>query len=88
MEQVRRQGYSVDCNENEDGVNCIGAPVGIVGHERVAISVSGPTTRFSTNRIPEFAALVVEAARAISAELDQPGHRLPWYYRLNIREDT
>lgn len=72
VEQVRRQGYSVDCNENEDGVNCIGAPVGIVGHERVAISVSGPTTRFSTNRIPEFAALVVEAARAISAELTNP----------------
>jgi len=67
VEQVRRQGYSVDWEENEEGVHCIGAPVWDSGSERVAISVSGPASRFSKNRIPELAPLVVETARAISA---------------------
>ena len=69
VEQVRRQGYSVDWEENEEGVHCVGAPVWDSGSERVAISVSGPASRFSKNRIPELAPLVVETARAISAAL-------------------
>lgn len=69
VEQVRRRGYSVDWEENEEGVCCIGAPFWNSGSERVAISVSGPATRFSTRRIPELAALVVETGRAISAAL-------------------
>ena len=69
VEQVRKQGYAVDYKENEDGVNCIGAPVGIFGRDRVAVSVSGPATRFGSRRIPELAALVVETAHAISASL-------------------
>jgi len=69
VEQIRRQGYSVDWEENEEGVRCIGAPVWDSGSERVAISVAGPATRFTTSRIPELAALVVETARAISAAL-------------------
>jgi len=69
VEQVRRQGYSVDWEENEEGVHCVGAPIWDAGSERVAISVAGPATRFSTRRIPELAALVVETARAISASL-------------------
>ncbi|MGA3324257.1 MAG: IclR family transcriptional regulator [Terriglobia bacterium] len=69
VEQVRKQGYSVDWEENEEGVHCVGAPVWDTGSERVAISVAGPATRFGTRRIPELAALVVETARAISAAL-------------------
>jgi DNA-binding IclR family transcriptional regulator len=69
VEQIRRQGYSVDWEENEEGVHCIGAPVGDSGGERVAISVSGPASRFSKNRIPELAPLVVKAGRAISVSL-------------------
>ena len=69
VEQVRRQGYSMDWEEHEEGVHCIGAPVWDSGSERVAISVSGPVSRFSKNRIPELAPLVVETARAISASL-------------------
>jgi DNA-binding IclR family transcriptional regulator len=69
VEQIRRQGYSVDWEENEEGVHCIGAPVGNASGERVAISVSGPASRFSKNRIPELAPLVVETARAISVSL-------------------
>jgi DNA-binding IclR family transcriptional regulator len=67
--EVRKQGYSVDWEENEEGVHCIGAPVGDSGGQQVAISVSGPASRLSTRRIPELAALVVETARAISASL-------------------
>lgn len=69
VEQIRRLGYSVDWEEHEEGVRCVGAPVWDSGSERVAISVSGPATRFSRDRIPELAALVVETARAISVSL-------------------
>jgi DNA-binding IclR family transcriptional regulator len=69
VEQVRKKGYSMDWEENEEGVHCIGAPIWNSGSERVAVSVSGPATRFGTRRIPELAALVVETAQAISAAL-------------------
>lgn len=69
VERVRKDGYSVDWEENEEGVRCVGAPVRDAGSERVAISVAGPATRFTTRRIPELAALVVETARAISSAL-------------------
>lgn len=69
VEEVRRQGFSVDLEENEEGVHCIGAPVGEVSGERVAISVSGPASRFSRNRIPGLAPLVVETAGVIAVSL-------------------
>jgi DNA-binding IclR family transcriptional regulator len=74
VEHARTHGYSLDWEENEEGVHCIGAPVGDSGSERAAISVSGPATRFSTRRIPELAAQVVETARAISAALGNSTH--------------
>jgi len=70
LERVRRRGYAIDDEESVLGARCIGAP--ILNHRQeplAAISVSGPTTRLSRDKIPALAAAVKEAADAISAQI-------------------
>lgn len=70
--EIKSRGYSVDLEENEEGVCCLGAPViGAAGSERASISISGPASRFTTERMSELAALVVETAKAISVALGE-----------------
>ena len=70
LAKVRKLGYAVDNEEHEDGVLCVGAPVWSVGqHPIAAISVSGPTFRFSAEKIPAVAQKVMSIAQALSLEL-------------------
>lgn len=70
VNETRSRGYTVDYEEHEEGVRCVGAPVrDATGRERVVISVSGPASRFTTERVPGLAAQVVETAKAISAAM-------------------
>lgn len=67
---VRQQGYAVDHEEAVLGARCVSAPIrDETGKVTAAVSVSGPITRISRQKIPFFAAAVSEAARAISARL-------------------
>jgi DNA-binding IclR family transcriptional regulator len=67
-ERVRRLGYSIDDEEEELGVRCIGAPVFNWKRDTVAaISVSGPVAQLEN--IPPLAARVRETALAISRHL-------------------
>lgn len=79
FEQLRntaRIGYAVDNEELEVGVRCIGAPIrdykkNIIG----AVSVSGPSMRFSQERMEhEIIPLVKEAADEISMKLGFRGN--------------
>lgn len=71
LETVREQGYAFDNEELDPGVRCIAAPIRdytrrIVG----AISLSGPSMRFTTERMEkELTPLVVDAAAALSTRL-------------------
>jgi DNA-binding IclR family transcriptional regulator len=67
-EQVQQLGYSIDDEEEEIGVCCVGAAI-LNGERQVvaAISVSGPTTQLAS--IPAAASLVKQTARAISRHL-------------------
>ncbi|MGA9041049.1 MAG: IclR family transcriptional regulator [Terriglobales bacterium] len=69
---IRRMGYSIDDEEEEIGVRCIGAPV-FDGTQKVvaAVSIAGTTTQLS--EISPFAAMVKKTATAISAHLGFPG---------------
>lgn len=70
LAKVRKLGYAVDNEEHEDGVLCVGAPVWSFGqHPIAAISVSGPTFRFSAEKIPSAAQTIMSIARALSLEL-------------------
>lgn len=67
---IRRQGYAVEDEENEEGIRCIGAPV--FDHEgRViaAISVTALRNHLPVEDFPRVAQLVMEAANGLSREM-------------------
>ena len=68
--KVRKLGYAVDNEENEEGVCCVGCPVWSFGpHPIAAISVSGPTFRMTAEKIPTVAQSIVTVANALSKAL-------------------
>lgn len=70
MEAIRARGYSLDDEERNEGMRCIAAPVRNAHDEVVAgLSLSGPTGRVTTARIPELASLVVAAAESVTRGL-------------------
>ncbi|KPI05837.1 transcriptional regulator, IclR family [Actinobacteria bacterium OK074] len=70
LDLIRRRGYAVDDVENEDDIRCVAAPVhDHTGSVTVAISVSGPATRVTRDRVPELGALVMTAAATITEAL-------------------
>jgi len=70
LAQVRACGYAIDNEEQEEGVRCVAAPVrDYTGQVVAAISLSGPTTRLSLERIQELAPLVMAACAELSASL-------------------
>ena len=67
LERVRHQGYALDNEENLLGARCVAAPGFNNLQEAVAsISVAGPTTRISLERVDELAVEVKKACHAIS----------------------
>lgn len=70
LAKVRQQGYALDEQETVLGARCVAAPImDRSGKVAAAISVSGPTTRITRERIQSIAGTVKEGARAISALL-------------------
>ena len=70
LAEVRRTGYAIDKEENLPGLSCVAAP--IFDHTNkvaAAISVAGPSTRITPERIPELVEVVIGAARQISIHL-------------------
>jgi DNA-binding IclR family transcriptional regulator len=75
--EIREQGYSVDVEEFEDGLRCVGAPIfDADGQVVAAISISGPRHRFSDETMPELANLVRQSAEQISARLGAPAPQI------------
>lgn len=70
LERTRQRGFSFDDEENENGARCIGAPIfDHTGRVAAAVSVSGPSSRFSEDLQPAIADGVIETAAAISQKL-------------------
>lgn len=69
LERIRERGYAIDDEESLPGLRCIGAP--IWDNEKVvaALSASGSILVVTRERFDEIGAAVMEAARAISAQL-------------------
>ncbi len=75
LANVRAQGYAVDNEENEEGLSCVGAAIwGFSPYPLAAISVSGPTFRITSDKIPQVAQAVVASAAGLSREL---GYQAP-----------
>ena len=55
LEKINRQGYSLDNIENEENVRCVAAPIrDSAGKVIAALSISGPTIRVKSRKIPVF----------------------------------
>jgi len=68
--QIRSRGYSVDDQEIEEGLRCIGAPVrDHSGSVVAAISIAGPAMRIAKKNVTDLAACVMDAADEISEQL-------------------
>jgi IclR family acetate operon transcriptional repressor len=72
---VRARGYAVDDGEQETGVRCVAVPVspenlGLTANlGNAAISVSGPSSRVSTDRVAQIAPLLMAASEGLVADL-------------------
>jgi DNA-binding IclR family transcriptional regulator len=70
LERVRRQGFALDNEENEQDGRCIGAPiVGQGGRIVAALSISAPTFRMDMARVRSLTGQLIDACRAISRAL-------------------
>jgi len=68
LRRVRRQGYAVDDEESEVGGRCVAAPVrDREGRVIAAISVVGPSSRFTRATIPP----LIRSVLAVTAEISR-----------------
>jgi IclR family acetate operon transcriptional repressor len=70
LEQARRLGYTTDDGEQEEGVRCVAVPV-VGAPVRAAISVSGPDSRVTLDRVGEIAPVLMKAAQALVTDLER-----------------
>jgi|Deesub1362A_J573_1020465.scaffolds.fasta_scaffold01495_13 DNA-binding IclR family transcriptional regulator len=70
LRRIRERGYALDNEEVEIGLKCVGAPIrDHTGKVIASISISGPSTRFTDEKIQEYTDLVREYAMKISKAL-------------------
>jgi len=70
FELIREQGYAIDDEEHDSGIRCVAAPVrDFKGNVIASISVSGPTSRITRERLNDLAAKVTKTALNISKRL-------------------
>lgn len=68
--RIRKLGYSVDNEEDEIGLRCIGAPVfDSVGQVVAAISIAGTTSQITEQNLSALAEKAKQAASAISQQI-------------------
>jgi DNA-binding IclR family transcriptional regulator len=68
--RTRQRGYSIDDEEDSIGVRCLGVAVlGAGGAPLFAISLTGPSPRFTRERVEAYAPEAVATARALSRQL-------------------
>ncbi|WP_030517763.1 IclR family transcriptional regulator [Nocardia sp. NRRL WC-3656] len=67
VETIRQAGYAVSHGEREFGASAVAAPIcGPDGRVIAAVSVGGPTSRFTADRVERYIDAVTAAAREIS----------------------
>lgn len=70
LEVIKKQGYALSEGERVEGVSCVAAPI-FEPPEKVigGITISGPVTRFSEQKIKEYAKLIMRATRELSTSM-------------------
>ncbi len=72
---IRSQGYAIDDREFSDSMRCLAAPIFEPGGQvSMGISISGPDSRFSLEKLEELKVPLLKAAWDLSARLGG----IPW----------
>lgn len=67
LAQTRKRGYSFDDEEHALGLRCVAACLYDEHHQPfAAISISGPLSRITDDRVTELGALVIKAAKQVT----------------------
>lgn len=70
LAQIREQGYAIVIDELDTGAHSVAAPIrDYRGQVVAAISIAGPSDRFTEDCIPRYVQLALEAASQISQAL-------------------
>lgn len=69
LDRIKKNGYSLDNEEGEIGVRCIGAPIRKGDQVIAAIALTGPSVRMSREKDTTHIDLVKACAKAISESL-------------------
>jgi DNA-binding IclR family transcriptional regulator len=70
LDAVRQRGYATNLEEHEYGFNAFAAPIRDAGGKVIAaVSVGGPASRLTEEKLPSVASSVVDTARFISSDL-------------------
>jgi DNA-binding IclR family transcriptional regulator len=70
LDVIRSRGYSLDDEEEEIGVRCVGAPIFSPGKEVIAaLSIVGETGRISPENLPGLCRNVIETANLVSEQM-------------------
>lgn len=69
LRRVREAGFAFDEQEQEEGVRCVGVALPEVGGLWSAVSVSGPTERFTVEQATEVARKVPQVIAPLATEL-------------------
>jgi DNA-binding IclR family transcriptional regulator len=73
---IRKRGYATAVDELEHGLSALAAPIfGTGSHAVAALSISGPTIRFTPDRIAELVPALLEQARLVSLRLGNHDQR-------------
>jgi len=70
LKRILSRGYSIDNMENEFGIKCVGKPIfDREGQIVAALSISGPSLRFTNHNIEYFASLLDKNVKLIMERL-------------------
>lgn len=72
MMQIRKRGYSIDNMEHEYGIKCVAVPVRNIREKVVAaISISGPSLRFTDDKILEYSNFILNISRELKSRIQR-----------------
>ncbi|MFC9360971.1 IclR family transcriptional regulator [Rhodococcus sp. NPDC057014] len=67
LREIRVRGYSIDEQENVEGVRCVGAPIlDADGYAQAALVIQVPTVRMPKSRVRTLGDRIVQAAKEVS----------------------
>ena len=74
---TRERGFAEEIEESEAGVRCMAVPIlDHLGKSMAAISMSFPLFRFEESRRSEYAGLLMEVGREVSAQMGYSGQAI------------